>query len=154
MLIIRSMENADNINNSVFINFFIPPTPLNDNINGNILTYNESEDAYYIQHGADAVPKKLGNGTKLSVGALNSLSRNTFNIKTLLPNNYRDLSLDNFSLSNSITYLASGASGNGNISENLLLSYNKDTGILTSGVYYWIVNGQKSYTVASIVVHY
>ncbi len=27
---------------------------------GNILTYNESEDAYYIQHGADSVPKKLG----------------------------------------------------------------------------------------------
>ncbi|MBD5456215.1 MAG: hypothetical protein HDR23_07050 [Lachnospiraceae bacterium] len=34
---------------------------LNNNLNGNILTYNESEDAYYIQHGADAVPKKLGN---------------------------------------------------------------------------------------------
>ena len=33
---------------------------LNNNLNGNILTYNESEDAYYIQHGADAVPKKLG----------------------------------------------------------------------------------------------
>ena len=32
MLIIRSMGNADNINNSVFINFFIPPTPLNDNL--------------------------------------------------------------------------------------------------------------------------
>lgn len=29
---------------------------------GNILTYNESEDAYYIQHGADSVPKKLGSG--------------------------------------------------------------------------------------------
>ena len=39
---------------------------LNDNINGNILTYNESEDAYYIQHGADAVPKKLqGNGERI-----------------------------------------------------------------------------------------
>lgn len=36
---------------------------INDNLNGNILTYNESEDAYYIQHGADAVPKKLGSGT-------------------------------------------------------------------------------------------
>ena len=31
MLIIRSMGNADNINNSAFINFFIPPPPLNDN---------------------------------------------------------------------------------------------------------------------------
>ena len=34
---------------------------INSNINGNILTYDESEDAYYIQHGADAAPKKLGN---------------------------------------------------------------------------------------------
>jgi hypothetical protein len=33
---------------------------INSNINGNILTYDESEDAYYIQHGADAVRKKLG----------------------------------------------------------------------------------------------
>lgn len=37
MLIIRSMGNADNINNSVFINFFIPPTPLNDNLQANSL---------------------------------------------------------------------------------------------------------------------
>lgn len=33
---------------------------LNTNLGDNILTYNESEDAYYIQHGADSVPKKLG----------------------------------------------------------------------------------------------
>lgn len=33
---------------------------LNKNMGGNILTYNESEDAYYIQYGADSVPKKLG----------------------------------------------------------------------------------------------
>ena len=33
---------------------------LNNNLGGNIITYNESEDAYYIQHGADSVPKKLG----------------------------------------------------------------------------------------------
>lgn len=33
------------------------------NIGGNILSYNESEDAYYIQHGADSVPKKLGSGS-------------------------------------------------------------------------------------------
>lgn len=32
---------------------------LNDNLGGNNLYYNESEDAYYIQHGADSVPKKL-----------------------------------------------------------------------------------------------
>lgn len=40
---------------------------LNDNLNGNILTYNESEDAYYIQHGADAVPKKLGSSVELTL---------------------------------------------------------------------------------------
>lgn len=33
---------------------------VNQNLGGNILTYNESEDAYYIQYGADSVPKKLG----------------------------------------------------------------------------------------------
>ena len=33
---------------------------INSNIGGNIITYKESEDAYYIQHGADSAPKKLG----------------------------------------------------------------------------------------------
>lgn len=33
---------------------------INQNLGGNILSYNESEDAYYIQYGADSVPKKLG----------------------------------------------------------------------------------------------
>jgi hypothetical protein len=33
---------------------------INSNMGGNILTYNEGEDAYYIQHGADSAPKKLG----------------------------------------------------------------------------------------------
>ena len=32
-------------------------------LGGNILTYNESEDAYYIQYGADSAPKKLGSGS-------------------------------------------------------------------------------------------
>ena len=36
---------------------------LNDSLGGNILIYNESEDAYYIQHGADTVLKKLGSNT-------------------------------------------------------------------------------------------
>ena len=31
-------------------------------LGGNNLIYNESEDAYYIQHGADAALKKLGKG--------------------------------------------------------------------------------------------
>lgn len=33
---------------------------VNTDLGGNSLIYNESEDAYYIRHGADAVPKKLG----------------------------------------------------------------------------------------------
>ncbi len=35
---------------------------LNSSLGGNNLIYNESEDAYYIQHGADAALKKLGSG--------------------------------------------------------------------------------------------
>ena len=33
---------------------------VNDSLGGNNLIYNESEDAYYIRHGADSVLKKLG----------------------------------------------------------------------------------------------
>ena len=43
---------------------------INSNIGGNIITYKESEDAYYIQHGADAVPKKLGSPTPEDVKIL------------------------------------------------------------------------------------
>lgn len=39
---------------------------LNQNLGGNILSYNESEDSYYIQYGADSVPKKLGSGQLIS----------------------------------------------------------------------------------------
>ena len=67
-LMINSIGNASNIISSTFTVFFIPPPALlNDNLNGNILTYNESEDAYYIQHGADAVPKKLGSSVELTL---------------------------------------------------------------------------------------
>lgn len=52
-----------------------PLTELNDKVGGNILTYNESEDAYYIQYGADAVPKKLQDSLELS--ASNILQKNT-----------------------------------------------------------------------------
>lgn len=37
----------------------------NQNLGGNILSYNESEDAYYIQYGADSVPKKLGSNPEV-----------------------------------------------------------------------------------------
>ena len=67
-LMINSIGNASNIISSTFTVFFIPPPALlNDNLNGNILTYNESEDAYYIQHGADSVPKKLGSSVELTL---------------------------------------------------------------------------------------
>lgn len=36
---------------------------VNSSLGGNILSYVESEDAYYIQYGADTVPKKLGDNT-------------------------------------------------------------------------------------------
>ena len=48
---------------------------LNDNINGNILTYNESEDAYYIQHGADAVPKKLGKSGNVKIFDIRNIDK-------------------------------------------------------------------------------
>ena len=35
---------------------------ITNNLGGNNLIYNESEDAYYIQHGADSALKKLGSG--------------------------------------------------------------------------------------------
>ena len=47
-------------------NVFEEIKDLNDSLGGNHLLYNEGEDAYYIQHGADAVPKKLGSGGGLS----------------------------------------------------------------------------------------
>lgn len=39
----------------------------NSSLGENILSYNESEDAYYIQHGADSVPKKLGSSISNAV---------------------------------------------------------------------------------------
>ena len=46
--------------------YFLQVTVLNNNLGGNQLIYNEGEDAYYIQHGADSVPKKLGSSGKIT----------------------------------------------------------------------------------------
>ena len=54
---------------------YILVSALNDNINGNILTYNESEDAYYIQHGADAVPKKLGKSGNVKIFDIRNIDK-------------------------------------------------------------------------------
>ena len=42
---------------------------LTSGLGGNKLIYSESEDAYYIQHGADAVRKKLGSITNVTLVA-------------------------------------------------------------------------------------
>lgn len=71
---------------------------LNNNLGGNNLIYNESEDAYYIQHGADAALKKLGSNdlvipkietskTKFDYGYSNtslSMPINTQSYKTMI----------------------------------------------------------------------
>lgn len=67
----------------MFIGFLFLPA-LNDKLNGNILTYNESEDAYYIQNGADAVPKKLQGNSMLEFVKIASYSNN---VNTFSANN-------------------------------------------------------------------
>ena len=48
---------------------------LAQNQGGCSLSYNESEDAYYIQHGADSVPKKLGEPEFITQSRSISISR-------------------------------------------------------------------------------
>lgn len=133
MLIIKSMGNASNIINSVFTIFFIPPPALNDNINGNILTYNESEDAYYIQHGADAVPKKLGSQEpKIFRIATNVDSRtaHSFDVKSLIPNDYNKLSIGDFFFKN-VSHNAVGGGGATESKRNAILNtYNAQQGVV------------------------
>lgn len=51
-------------------------------LGGNKLIYNESEDAYYIQHGADAALKKLGSITNAALVASNTTSQSSTTVKT------------------------------------------------------------------------
>ncbi len=98
-------------------------------LGGNNLIYNESEDTYYIQHGADAALKKLGSSTlkkKIVLGHTRFTGSTTVNIAKQLEN-YKDLTVDNFyvnSINSNTTGFYFGYSGMG-------FSYNPVTGILT-----------------------
>ena len=60
---------------------------LNNSLGGNTITYDESEDAYYIQHGADsASKKKLGRPTIYNLGKCTSPT--TFNIASIVGSNH------------------------------------------------------------------
>ncbi len=105
---------------------------LNSSLGGNNLIYNESEDAYYIQHGADAALKKLGSGTlkkKIVLEHTRFTGSTTVNIANQL-SNYKDLTVDNFYINtinanvHDITGFVFGYNGMG-------FSYNPVTGILT-----------------------
>ncbi len=87
-------------------------TELNDKVNGNILTYNESEDAYYIQHGADAVPKKLDDSGKriksitfkqtfLTAHEATGTGSSTFTITYVITFQYNNGVLTDFNISSS-----------------------------------------------------
>lgn len=106
---------------------------LNDNINGNILTYNESEDAYYIQHGADSVPKKLGSQEpKIIMIASNVDSRtaHSFDVKSLIPNDYNKLSIGDFFFKN-VSHNAVGGGGATESKRNAILNtYNAQQGVV------------------------
>ncbi len=102
---------------------------VNSSLGGNNLIYNESEDTYYIQHGADAALKKLGSGTlkkKIVLEHTRFTGSTTVNIANQLEN-YKDLTVDNFyvnSINSNTTGFYFGYSGMG-------FSYNPVTGILT-----------------------
>ena len=81
-------------------------------MNGNILTYNESEDAYYIQHGADAVPKKLDDSGKriksitfkqtfLTAHEATGTGSSTFTITYVITFQYNNGVLTDFNISSS-----------------------------------------------------
>lgn len=59
----------------------------------------------------------------------------TFNVKSILPNDYNKLTLSNFFLSNARMRL-SATSGSGLVSNNILASYNASTGILSCNASY------------------
>lgn len=106
---------------------------LNNNLGGNKLIYNESEDAYYIQNaGADTVPKKLGKSSP----NMYLWTSSPVDIKAIMPDMYSRLTSADFlvgsegsngGISISQGYRASGTSINGSCSK----SYDANTGILS-----------------------
>ena len=112
---------------------------LNQDLGGNTLSYNESEDAYYIQHGADSAPKKLGRvdgsvwRTTNYLGNISNSSR-TLNIQAMVKE-WQSLTVDNFILAD-IKFSARGyrntnGQTNASCSISPTLSYDSTTGIIT-----------------------
>ena len=106
---------------------------LNDNINGNILTYNESDPPPPPPHGADSVPKKLGSQEpKIIMIASNVDSRtaHSFDVKSLIPNDYNKLSIGDFFFKN-VSHNAVGGSGATESKRNAILNtYNAQQGVV------------------------
>lgn len=124
---------------------------LNDNINGNILTYNESEDAYYIQHGADAVPKKLGNKGTIQCFEAPVVSSEkagnhafTFDLSSVY-DNYQSITADDIvgGIKNVGVSTQLGRNGGGRFEQ--ITSYDPKTGIINATVY--ISSGANNITV-------
>lgn len=115
---------------------------LNDNLGDNILTYNESEDAYYIQHGADAVPKKLGNKGTIKRFNASSISKSsdgtysfTFNLKNVYKNYQNITKADIVGGIVSVSAKTNSALiRNGGASFGSITSYNPETGIISATV--------------------
>ena len=124
---------------------------LNDNINGNILTYNESEDAYYIQHGADAVPKKLGSKGTIQCFEAPVVSSGkagnhafTFDLSSVY-DNYQSITADDIvgGIKNVGVSTQLGRNGGGRFEQ--ITSYDPKTGIINATVY--ISSGTNNITV-------
>ena len=124
---------------------------LNDNINGNILTYNESEDAYYIQHGADAVPKKLGSKGTIQCFEAPVVSSGkagnhafTFDLSSVY-DNYQSITADDIvgGIKNVGVSTQLGRNGGGRFEQ--ITSCDPKTGIINATVY--ISSGTNNITV-------
>lgn len=119
---------------------------------GNNLIYNESEDAYYIQHGADSVPKKLGKAETI-IGSSSSLKECTFDVKSLLPNDYAKLTPANFYFTDLSLTKVSGYAG-AVYGGDLSISYDASTGILTVSkvMFYTVINDASNEVVINYTV--
>lgn len=134
---------------------------LNNSLGGNILSYNESEDAYYIQHGADSVPKKLGsdNSELKYIGTTNS----TINVTNIIPD-YKNKTADDFiaepntlnasfyaNLGDMKIWVNQEKDASSNANAVFSKSYNANTGILTVSPSSITAKNSKSYGSCSVV---
>ena len=129
---------------------------LNDKVNGNILTYNESEDAYYIQHGADAVPKKLGNKGTIQCFNAPAVSGSqagsypfTFDLSSVCEN-YQNLTVADIAggIKSVSTKTTSALIRSGSGSFGQIVNYNPKTGVIDATVNIGSQSGNVSVSVA------